>query len=108
MIRKVTHRPIAETGMMANYSEALKNDKKLLALAQSANELLETRVLGAFTNEVTADWDREIEHGNPAVSVVISGWSGSASATYTLDDLQRKNVILSRLYLLWDDLLKIR
>ena len=93
--------------MKVTYSDQAKAAEAYPLLKKSTKDL--TDVLGPSADLVAAEWDlRQDDKGRPLYSLRISDWTGSASSSFTLDELKHSSQMHVRLYRLLGQLLQAR
>ena len=94
--------------MNVTYSDKLRENRELSALAQQATEQLK-EVLTPSGEFASAEWgSKEDARGRPRVSLQLSDWSGAVSGEFTREELADPLRMSIRLPRLWGDLLEMR
>jgi hypothetical protein len=90
------------------YHPGIRQSERLYHLAQQARARLE-EVLGPSAGQVSAEWDRgEDGRGRPVVTLKLTDWTGSVTATFDPTELENPVHVRQRLVRLWGDLLQER
>ena len=94
--------------MKIEYAEAIAKDPALSERARRASEIL-AFVLGQPPELVEAEWDRlKDRKGRDLIVLRLSDGTGSMATVFSSEELENEQLLTTRLYALWGDLLQAR
>ena len=98
-----------EGGLTATiFRTKINENPKLRRAVEQADGLLRG-VLGSWLGSVAVEWDAaEDAHGRSVVTLTLSDFTGTVSATFEPWEFENDNHLKGRLYGLWTELLQIR